>query len=363
MSAGGSHGLPDSAAWTGEHLRTRAAELIGSPLGQAMFGRDSPDDRVGDNDRANCRQFARFRLHPRVLVDVAHRRASTTLLGRHVPLPVVLGPIGAMHRLHPDGEEGVVAVANRSGVPCVISAVSGRSFRSLAAPAPDSLWSQLYMVDRSSVKRLVHYYEDAGSAALVVTVDNPGIASAERASMGSGLGGADWGTWNDLGITPAAGRSELMVEAVDPATTWNDLQRIREMTSLPLIIKGIQHRDDARLAREVGANALVVSNHGGHAAPRAAPLLSELPEIVEAAAGIDVLYDGGIRSGRDVFTALALGATSVLIGRLLCWSLFAGGPTGVAAMLGSLRDELLTTMAFAGTATVPEIARHHLSLS
>jgi 4-hydroxymandelate oxidase len=318
--------------------------------------------------RANRAAYERVALRPRFLVDVSRVDLGTTVLGTPWGVPFGVAPM-AYHRLaHPDGEVATAAAAGGLGGGFVASMFASRTFADIAAATAGPRWTQLYWLrDRDALAAVVAAAEAAGSGALVLTVDAPRVASRPRDARSAFALPAGVTAVNvDPRVMGTAHTSEGGTSAIqrhsqerfDPAVTWADLSWLRARTALPLLLKGVLTAEDARLAVEHGVDGLVVSNHGGRQLDAAVPSLVALPEVVGAVpAGYPVLLDGGVRRGSDVFVALALGATAVLVGRPVLWGLAADGPAGATAVLELLRDQLEETMVLAGRPTVAAIDR------
>jgi lactate 2-monooxygenase len=357
--------------------------------------------------RANLEAFARHRLVPRMLRDVAGRDTSVELLGTRLPGPFLLAPVGVLELAHPAADVAVARAAARLGVPMIVSTQASRPMEEIATAlgsAPG--WFQLYWSrDRELVASFVRRAEAAGYGAIVVTLDThllgwrpfdldlghlpfargQGIAQytsdpvftrlvRERAAAPPAPGPAGAGrpaagavrTLLSLarthpGPTLANLRSPVSRVAVetfldvfaDSSLTWADLAFLRGLTDLPVIVKGIQHPADAELALAHGVDGIVVSNHGGRQVDRAIGALTALPGIVAAVGGrAPVLFDSGVRSGADVAVALALGADAVLLGRPYAYGLALGGAAGVTHVLRSVLAELDITLALAGYASL-----------
>lgn len=336
----------------------QAAEIIPRPLYEAMF---TDADLTTQNNRD---AFARVKLQPRVLVDVAHRRLATTVQGHDVALPVLLAPVGMHMRVHPEGELASARAAAEAGTVLTVSHVSSCSLEQVAA-ASGPLWLQLYpLTDRSIVARTIRRAEEAGYRAIVVTVDVPAVRSSEREDNFARALPPDRRVTN----LDAEALAALSVDGEPPArwdvawhdaaATWEYLEWMRSITALPLIVKGVMHPDDARMCVEVGAAGLVVSNHGGHAVEDAVGTLDVLPAIAdEAGAALEVYLDGGVRTGTDVLKALAFGARAVLVGRALFWGLAVDGAAGLRRELAALAYELDTAMAYCGVQDVNAVPR------
>jgi isopentenyl diphosphate isomerase/L-lactate dehydrogenase-like FMN-dependent dehydrogenase len=325
---------------------------MSAPLFETMFG--SASDGVGRTDAANRAAFAGVELRPRVLVDVRSRTLATTVLRDHVALPVLLGPIGGATRAHPDAEIAVVRAAAAAGTATVVSLASSHSIEAVVAAAGGPVWFQLYLLKSAEAnRRLAEHAEAIGCSALVVTVDNPGVLTREDSRTRKRVRG----TIAALGLDEVLGARGPVLESVDPAATWREIELLRSHCSLPIVVKGIQTAEDAALCREHGAAAIVVSNHGGQALVDPLGTLRRLPEVVAAAGGLEIYLDGGVREGADVLKALALGARAVLIGRAHLWGLAVAGEAGVRAVLEILRGELEAAMMFCGVTAVAEVDR------
>jgi 4-hydroxymandelate oxidase len=316
--------------------------------------------------RENHRAFSNWELRPRVLVDVGERSMATTVLGRELRLPVLIAPTAFQRMAHPDGEVASARAAAAEGTIMTLSSIASSTIEEVAQAAPGApQWFQLYVYrDRGVTKELVERAVAAGYSGLVLTVDTPvlglrdrdtrnqfrlpeGVELANLASLGAGT---------KLPSIEGSGLFEWVIQLQDPSVTWADIEWLRSVSSLPLILKGVMTAEDAQLATEHGLDALIVSNHGGRQLDGTRATVSALPEVVDAVDGrLEVLVDGGIRRGSDILKALALGARAVLIGRPVLWGLAAGGEQGVRAVLDMLRRELDVAMAIAGCRT-PEQA-------
>jgi lactate 2-monooxygenase len=315
--------------------------------------------------RANRDAFERYRIVPRMLRDVAERDLSTTVLGTAMPAPLMLAPIGVQKVVHPDGELATARAAAEIGVPMVVSTASHFSMEEIAAAGGEApRWFQLYWPnDRELAKSFVGRAEAAGYGAIVLTVDTfvPGWKPRDLGQAWlpflNGMGVANY--FQDpvfrAGLEKApeedqgAATGHFLGIQANPSLSWEDLAWLRETTSLPLVLKGIQHVEDAREAVRRGVDGIVVSNHGGRQVDGAIASLDALPPIAEAVGGeIAVLFDSGIRSGADALKALALGADAVLLGRPYVWGLALAGQAGVETVLKMVLAELDLTMALCG---------------
>jgi 4-hydroxymandelate oxidase len=321
----------------------------------------------------NRAAFARVAVRPRFLVDVEQCDTSTELLGGRLATPIGVAPM-AYHRLvHNDGELASVEAATEVGGPYVVSIFASQPLADIARRASVPLWLQLYWLRRREVLvDLIRRAEDAGYQAIVLTVDLPKVARRLRDirngfTLPEGVGAANL----DHAVTAAShdavsGSSAIerqSLEQFDRTITWADLAWLREQTTLPLVIKGILTAEDALQAVEHGVDAVVVSNHGGRQLDFTLSGIEALPEVVAAVDGrLPVLMDGGIRSGTDVFKALALGARAVLVGRPVLWGLGANGAAGAAGVLRLLREELVDCMTLAGWPVVSEIGAAAVSV-
>ncbi|MDX6609191.1 MAG: lactate 2-monooxygenase [Solirubrobacterales bacterium] len=314
---------------------------------------------------ANRKAFRRCRIVPRMLRDVAGRDLTTTVLGTAMPAPLMLAPIGVQKVVHPDGELATARAAASLGVPLVASTASAFTMEEIAEAGGDApRWFQLYWPnDRALAASLVSRAEAAGYGAIVLTVDTfvPGwkprdLQQAWLPFLG-GVGVANY--FQDpvfraaLDETPeenvGAATGHFLAIQANPSLSWDDLGWLREQTELPIVIKGIQHVDDAREAAKRGVDGIVVSNHGGRQVDGAIAALDALPAIAEAVGGgLAILFDSGIRSGSDVIKALALGADAVCLGRPYIWGLALEGQPGVETVLKMVLAELDLTLALCG---------------
>ncbi|MGW6282414.1 alpha-hydroxy acid oxidase [Kribbella sp. NPDC055071] len=300
-------------------------------------------------------------LTPRVLAGVSEPELSTTLLGDQVSMPVAVAPMAYQRLLHPDGELLLAEAAAKAGIPYIISTLSSVPLEKIAAVAPS--WFQLYWLrDRTIVEALVDRAAVAGCTALMVTVDVPIMGKRLRDVRNSFTLPADVVAANIVDMVTEAhiavpGLSAVATHttsAFEPAVSWAEVEWLRRRTELPLVVKGILDPRDARKAADAGADAVVVSNHGGRQFDGAPASIDALGPIVDAV-GNDciVLLDSGVRSGLDVLRALALGASGVLLGRPLLWAL---ALDAVDEAFGVLRQELRDAMVLAGCAELVAVA-------
>ena len=335
-------------------MEPKAANYVGAGAGSE------------DTIRANAAAFRRWRTVPRMLRDVAERDLSTTVLGTAMPAPLLLAPIGVQAILDPDGELATARAAAAVGVPMIASTNSHFTMEEIAAAGgPEApRWFQLYWPnDRELAASFVGRAEAAGYGAIVLTVDTfiPGWKPRDLQQAWlpflNGMGVANY--FQDpvfraaLEQTPeedqGAATGHFLGVQAHPSLSWDDLAWLREQTSLPILVKGIQHPDDARRAVEAGMDGIVVSNHGGRQVDGAIASLDALPPIAEAVGDeLAILFDSGVRGGTDVLKALALGADAVCLGRPYVWGLALGGQAGVEAVLKMVLGEFDLTMALCG---------------
>jgi 4-hydroxymandelate oxidase len=344
-----------------DELEARARERL-SELAYGYYAGGADDELAL---RGNAAAYRRWSIYYRVLVDVATRDLSTTVLGQPLALPVMIAPT-AYHKLaHPDGEVATARAAASAGTTMIVSTLSTTAIEDIAATGA-SLWFQLYVYrDRDATAALIERVERAGAKALVLTVDAPLIGRRER-DVRNGFALPPHLRMENLHgdrarVPPSANDSGLAAwvsSHLDPGLSWKDVAWLRATTRLPVLLKGVVRPDDARRAIDHGVAGIVVSNHGGRQLDAAPATLDALPGVVAAVDGrAEVLLDGGIRRGSDVVKALALGARAVLIGRPVLWGLAVDGAAGVAAVLGHLRGELDLAMALCGCPRLADLTR------
>jgi (S)-2-hydroxy-acid oxidase len=312
--------------------------------------------------RANRAAFSRWLFRPRVLVDVATVTTEVELLGHTLSMPILAAPT-AMHRLlDPEGELATARACAAAGTLMCVSSITTRRHAEIRDAAPGApRWLQVYILaDRGRTEAHLDEAADCGYSAVVLTVDTPYWARRERDLR---LG---FEVPPDLPIPYASTDDSLRATGiafvpVSPSVSWRDVEWLAGRTRLPVLVKGVLTREDARLAVEHGAAGVIVSNHGGRQLDCVAASLDALPEVVEAVAGsVPVLMDGGVRRGSDALKALALGAQSVLVGRPLLYGLAADGEAGVARVLALLQDELARTLALLGCTRPAEVGPAHV---
>lgn len=306
---------------------------------------------------ANRSALAALAIYPRMLAGAA-ADSATTMLASRAAMPVAVAPMAYQRLVHSDGELAMAAAAVASGIPMMCSTLSSYPIEQITATGAD-VWFQIYWLrEQDQLKQLIDRAEQAGCSAIAVTVDLPVMARRLR-DIRNGFALPVEVTAANLGIgsasrahQPTPGRSAVAAhtsERFGPELTWTDLEWLRARTELPLVVKGILDPRDAVRAIELGAEAVVVSNHGGRQFDGAPASISALPAVVEEVAGrCEVLLDGGIRSGTDVLRALALGASGVLVGRPLLWALAVGGAAGARQALSLLSVEVAEALTLAG---------------
>lgn len=314
----------------------------------------------------NTAAFRRFVLRPRVLVDVSRIDPSIELFGQRLAFPVLLAPAAFQRLAHPDGELATARAAHAADTVLVSSTLSTVRLEDIAAAAPGHLWFQLYAFkDRGLTRELVARAQTAGCRALCLTVTVPVQGNRERDTRNAfqlppgiemaNFAGAPQARFPDV---TGSGLNAFIGREFDPAMTWEFVPWLRSITKLPIVLKGVMRPEDASLAVQHGADAIIVSNHGGRQLDGAEPTALALPRVSAAIAGrIPVLMDGGIRRGTDVVKALCLGATAVLIARPYLWGLAVAGQRGVEDVLGMLRAEVERTLALLGRPALGALER------
>jgi len=340
---------------------------------------------------ANRRDLKAIKFRQKILVDVSKRSTATKILGKRVSVPLALAPIGLCGMQRGNGEILAARAAEKAEIPFCLSTMSVCSIEDVASETRHPFWFQLYVMrDRKFIHSLIERAKAAKCSALVLTVDlqvlgqrhrdiknglsvppkmkfgnliniatKPGwvasILSAKRRHFGNIVGHVQ-------GVSDNTSLAEWTNSQFDPTLNWNDVKWIRNVWKGPLILKGILEVEDAKLAAKYGADAIVVSNHGGRQLDGAPSSIHALPKIANAVGKqLEVMFDSGVRSGQDVMRALALGAKSCMIGRAYIYGLGAGGEDGVSAAIGCIKRELETTMALTGVNKVSEISRQILA--
>ena len=316
--------------------------------------------------RDNIEAYARRRLRPRVLVDVSGVTATTTVLGAEVSMPLLVAPVAFQRVAHPDGEPATARAAADAGTVMCLSTLATASAQEVADAAPDGArWFQLYCFsDRGVTEALVDQAVEGGYRAVVLTVDAPVLGRRERdlrtgfaipehmevPSFSRAIGGRREATLQD------------MFKLLDQSLTWRDVEILAEISDLPVVVKGVITAEDARMAIDHGAGAIVVSNHGGRQLDGVPATLDALENVIEAVDGrVEVYVDGGIRRGTDVAMAVALGARAALIGRPVIWALTVGGEEGVRRLLSLMRDEIELALALLGCPTPEALGPAHVT--
>lgn len=321
-----------------------------------------------DTALANRQAFASWRLVPRMLRGIpADRSHATTLLGTTMPAPLMLAPVGVLSIVHPDAEPGTARAAGRLGVPMIVSTASSHPLEEVMAASPGPKWFQLYWpADRELAASFVRRAETAGYAALVVTLDTwqlgwrPRDLATAYLPFLQGIGIANY-LGDEVFTRDLPAGDELAAvrkfSAVfnNPTLTWDDLAWLRTQTTLPIVLKGLQHPDDVRHARDAGVQGVVCSNHGGRQVDGALGSLDALPGLVEAAGDLPVLFDSGVRTGADACKALALGAAAVLLGRPWVHGLGLAGEEGVHHVLRCFLADLDLQAGLSGHASTAEL--------
>jgi len=366
-------------------------QLARRKVPRAFFDYAEAGSYAQETLRANRADLERTKLRQRVLVDVSSRDLSTTIIGEKVNLPFALAPIGLLGMQHGDGEILSCRAAHAAGVPFTLSTMSICSIEDVASAVDQPFWFQLYVMrDRGYIRELIQRAAAAKCSALMLTVDlqvlgqrhadiKNGMTVPPRIKLKNIIDIASKPAWafsvlkgkrkifgNLAGYvkdtTGINSLSQWIAGQFDPALNWKDVDWVRSQWPGKLILKGILDADDAKIAAKTGASALVVSNHGGRQLDSAPSSIAMLPRIVDAVGSdIEVMFDGGIRSGQDLMRALALGARSCLIGRSYVYGLGAGGEAGVAKAIDIIRKELDVTMALCGVKTIKDIDRRALA--
>jgi 4-hydroxymandelate oxidase len=322
---------------------------------------------------ANETAFARYQLRPRRLVDVSHIDLSIEVFGTTFASPVLCCPIGGLRAFHPEGDLAVARATKAKAALQIISTQASFAVEDVIAARGAPVWYQLYTTNRfEATRKLLKRAQSAGCPVVAVTVDLPAgrnTVTAMRLRREDTRNCAACHTVDEHGNPQLSLASRPMFAGIDtrglgltsPSLTWDFIKRLKDATTMKVVLKGIEAEEDAALAVESGADGIIVSNHGGRALESGRATLDSLPEVVRGAAGrIPVLMDGGVRRGTDVYKALALGAHAVGIGRPYAWGLAAFGQGGVERVLDMLNRELRLAMAGCGARSIREISAHSI---
>jgi isopentenyl diphosphate isomerase/L-lactate dehydrogenase-like FMN-dependent dehydrogenase len=363
---------PDSISAARDAINVFDFEAVArQKLPPAHFGYmagGSDDDATIAANRAG---FARYALRVRRLVDVSRIDPSVRVFGAAWDNPIMLCPVGGQRMFHPEGELAVARAARAKRHLQVLSTVGTASIEEVSAARGEPVWFQLYQRDDWALTRqMIKRAEAAGSPALVFTVDLLGGRNPETYQRAQRRDTRACGACHLPAPLVDNRRRPMLAELIAPQTpipergtpTWDYVKRLKDATSMKLLVKGIVTREDAALAVQHGVDGLIVSNHGGRAENSLRPTIECVPEVVAAVTGrVPVIVDSGFRRGTDIFKALALGATAVGIGRPYIWGLSAFGQEGVEAVLDILQRELRLVMRQAGTTSVSAITRAHVT--
>ena len=354
-----------------DSLEPLARERLDPKLFDYIAGGAADEWTLGENRAA----WSRIQILPRMLRGVTDRSLSTTVLGTTASLPVLVPPMAFHGICHTEAETATARATAAEGTIFCASTVSNCSLEAIAAASGEGpRWFQLYVYrDRAITRGLVERAAAAGYSALCLTVDTPLAGHRERdkrntlrmpAHLELGNFPSSHADQNRVGSGHGSALAQYIAAEWDPALTWADVEWLRSISPMPIVVKGILAPQDATLAIEHGAAAVIVSNHGGRQLDGVPAGATMLPAIVDAVAGRgEVLVDGGVRRGTDVFKALAVGARAVLVGRPVLWGLTLDGAEGVRAVIKHLRAELDLAMALAGCANIGDITREAVVLA
>jgi isopentenyl diphosphate isomerase/L-lactate dehydrogenase-like FMN-dependent dehydrogenase len=344
--------------------------------------------------RANCRAFEDVTFRPRCAIETPACDLRVSVLGQSLSMPLILAPVGSSRLMYPRGEEAAAGAAGAAGIAYALSTLSGCRLEDVAAASKQPLWYQLYLIGgRDCALSAIERAKAAGFSALVVTIDTP-VAGMRERDIRNGvkelLGDnflsklpfvsqllikpgwlarflSDGGLMKfENVVIPGKGPmlyADVTAALEDSVVTWSDLEWIQRAWGGPIVIKGVHTSDDARRAVDVGAKALVVSNHGGRQLDNVAPTLRIVPEVAASVGDqIEVLLDGGIRRGSDIVKALCLGARAVMVGRAYAYGLGAAGGAGVARAIEILRADLIRTLKLLGCPSVAELDQSYIDV-
>src|SRR6476619_2177055 len=359
---------------------------------KAFFDYADRGSYTEDTLRANRADLEAIKFRQRILVDISKRDTSTTILGENASLPLILAPVGLLGMQHSDGEIAACRAAQAAGIPFTLSTMSICSIEDVASSVGKPFWFQLYvMKDRGFIKALIERAIAAKCSALVLTVERQVIGQRHQDIKNGMTVPPEWTLSKafDFASKPAwvsgvlrgkrrtfgnlAGHLKVSDDITslstwinsqfDTSLNWKDIDWIRSIWPGKLVLKGILDVEDAEIAAKTGAQAIVVSNHGGRQLDGAPSSIEVLPEIVDAVGSdVEIMFDGGIRTGMDVMRALALGAKSCMLGRAYAYGLGAGGQAGVAKAIDIIQKELLTTMGLCGVNRIDEIDDHIIAM-
>lgn len=357
---------PDPYVWAPrdyQHLISSPQEALDVFDFEPVMHKNVPPAHFGymasgvDDDvtlRANREGFLKFQLRPRRLIDVSKIDMSTEILGQKYNTPIIIAPTGGHRGYHPDGEEGVARAAKAGDHLMILSTQATASVSDVIAARGRPIWSQLYATNKFEVaKHHIQSMERQGSIAVAVTVDRVGERNQETALRMRALDSRQCSGCHDRSNLTAANRDKPMYEGADlaglkniqsSALTWDDIRRLRDLTKMKMVIKGILAWEDAKIAADAGIDAIIVSNHGGRADEAGRSTIESLPEIIQASGNMPVLIDSGFRRGTDLVKALCMGAKGIAVGRPYLWGLGAFGQAGVDRVLELLRTELKVAM-------------------
>jgi len=340
--------------------------------------------------RDNTDAFSNYKLRQRVAVNIDERSVKTKMIGQDVAMPVALAPVGLTGMQHADGEIAAARAAEKFGIPYTLSTMSICSIEAVAEATTKPFWYQLYVMrDRGFVEDMLNRAKTAGCSALVLTLDlqvlaqrhkdiKNGLSAPPKPTIKSVLNlmtkprwclemlGSKNRTFGNIvghasGVTNMTSLSEWTEKQFDPTLDWSSIEWVKKRWDRQLILKGINDVEDAKIAADIGADAIIVSNHGGRQLDGAAASIDMLSAIVDAVGDrVEIHLDSGIRSGQDVFKAIAMGAKSTFIGRAYIYGLGADGEAGVIQALQIIHKELDLTMALCGETDIENVGRHNL---
>ncbi|ESQ48575.1 hypothetical protein EUTSA_v10020996mg [Eutrema salsugineum] len=316
--------------------------------------------------KENVEAFRRIMFRPRVLVDVSKIDMSTRILGYPISAPIMIAPTANHMLAHPEGETATAKAAAACNTIMIVSYMASCTIEEVASSCNAVRFLQIYVYKRRDVTaQMVKRAEKAGFKAIVLTVDVPKLgrreADIKNKMISPQLKNFEGLFETEVRPSEGSGVEAFASRAFDASLNWKDIEWLRSITKLPILVKGILTREDALKAVEAGVEGLVVSNHGARQLDYTPATITVLEEIVHAVGGrIPVLFDGGVRRGTDVFKALALGAQAVLIGRPIVFGLAAKGGDGVRKVIEMLKNELEITMALSGCPTISDITRNHV---